>query len=55
MRAGLLDRAESMFVRLAQGSRYQVEALEQLCRIYEQEKDWQKAIDAGQKLEVLAG
>lgn len=55
LRAGLLDRAESMFTRLAQGSRYQVEALEQLCRIYEQEKEWQKAIDAGQKLEVLSG
>ncbi len=55
LRAGLLDRAENMFTRLAQGSRYQVEALEQLCRIYEQEKEWQKAIDAGQKLEVLSG
>ncbi len=53
--AGLLDRAENMFVRLADGSRFQVEALEQLCRIYEQEKEWQKAIDAGQKLEVLSG
>lgn len=55
LRAGLLDRAENMFTRLAQGSRYQVEALEQLCRIYEQEKEWQKAIEAGQKLEVLSG
>ncbi len=55
LKAGLLDRAESMFVRLAAGSRYQVEAFEQLCRIYEQEKEWQKAIDAGQKLEVLSG
>ena len=55
LKAGLLDRAESMFVRLAEGSRFQVEALEQLCRIYEQEKEWQKAIDAGQKLEVLSG
>ena len=54
-RAGLLDRAESMFARLAEGSRHQVEALEQLCRIYEQEKEWRKAIDAGQKLEVLSG
>lgn len=54
-RAGLLDRAESMFTTLAEGSRYQVEALEQLCRIYEQEKEWQKAIDAGQRLEVLSG
>ncbi len=55
LRAGLLDRAEKMFSRLAEGSRYQVEALEQLCRIYEQEHEWQKAIDAGQKLELLSG
>jgi lipopolysaccharide biosynthesis regulator YciM len=53
--AGLLDRAEKLFVRLAQGSRYQVQALENLCRIYEQEKEWEKAIDAGQKLETLGG
>jgi lipopolysaccharide assembly protein B len=55
LRAGLLDRAEKMFVRLAEGSRHQVEALEQLCRIYEQEREWQRAIDASQKLEVLSG
>ena len=53
--AGLLDRAEKLFVRLAQGSRYQVQALENLCRIYEQEKEWEKAIEAGQKLETLGG
>ena len=55
LRAGLLDRAENLFVRLSQGSRYQVEALEQLCRIYEQEKEWEMAIQSGQKLEVLSG
>ncbi len=55
LRAGLLDRAEKMFVRLAQGSRHQVEALERLCRIYEQEREWQKAIESGQKLEALSG
>jgi len=55
LKAGLLDRAEKMFSRLAQGSRYQVEALEQLCRIYEQEHEWKKAIDSGQKLETLSG
>jgi lipopolysaccharide biosynthesis regulator YciM len=53
--AGLLDRAEKMFGSLAEGSRYQVQALESLCRIYEQERDWEKAIDAGQRLEVLSG
>jgi lipopolysaccharide biosynthesis regulator YciM len=55
LRAGLLDRAENLFVRIAQGSRYQVEALEQLCRIYEQEKEWQRAIDSAEKLETLSG
>jgi len=49
------QRDEKMFVRLSQGSRYQVEALEQMCRIYEQEHEWQKAIDSGQKLELLSG
>jgi len=53
--AGLLDRAEKLFVRLAEGSRFQVQALEALCGIYEQERDWEKAIDAGQSLEVLGG
>jgi lipopolysaccharide biosynthesis regulator YciM len=54
-KAGLLDRAEKLFVRLSQGSLYQVDALENLTRIYEQEKDWDKAIDAGQRLEVIGG
>ena len=53
--AGLLDRAEKLFVRLAEGSRYQVQALESLCRIYEQEKEWERAINAGQRLEQLGG
>lgn len=55
LKAGLLDRAEKLFVRLSQGSRYQVQALENLCRIYEQEKEWQQAIEAGQQLELLGG
>ena len=53
--AGLLDRAEKLFERLSQGSRYQVQALENLCRIYEQEREWSKAIDAGKQLETLGG
>lgn len=55
LKAGLLDRAEKLFVRLSQGSRYQVESLENLTRIYEQEKEWQRAIEAGQQLETLGG
>jgi lipopolysaccharide biosynthesis regulator YciM len=53
--AGLLDRAEDLCVRLAAGSRYQVQALDNLVKIYEQEREWEKAIDAGQRLEVLSG
>lgn len=53
--AGLLDRAEDLFSKLAEGSRYQVQALEKLCGIYEQEKEWEKAIDAGHRLEILGG
>ncbi len=53
--AGLLDRAENLFVRLAEGSRYQVQALESLVRIYEQEREWEKAARAGQQLESLSG
>jgi lipopolysaccharide biosynthesis regulator YciM len=55
LHAGLLDRAEKLFARLAEGSRYQVQALESLCGIYEQEKEWEKAINAGQRLESLGG
>lgn len=55
LKAGLLDRAENLFIRLAQGSRHQVEALEHMCRIYEQEREWQKAIDTSQQLESLCG
>ncbi len=53
--AGLLDRAENLFARLADGSRYQVQALESLVRIYEQEREWEKAARAGQQLESLSG
>ncbi len=53
--AGLLDRAEKLFVRLSEGSRFQVQATEALRGIYEQERDWEKAIDAGKRLEVLGG
>jgi len=55
LHAGLLDRAENLFGRLSQGSRYQVQALESLCRIYEQEKEWQSAIESAEKLEILGG
>ncbi|MGI9333367.1 MAG: lipopolysaccharide assembly protein LapB, partial [Gammaproteobacteria bacterium] len=53
--AGLLDRAEDLFNELSPGKRYKVQALRQLIDIYEQEKDWQKAIEAATELERATG
>ena len=52
-RAGLLDRAESLFTKL-DGTPYEHTSLGHLISIYETEKDWQKAIAAIQRMEALA-
>ncbi|MBL8438146.1 MAG: lipopolysaccharide assembly protein LapB [Zoogloeaceae bacterium] len=49
LKAGLLDRAESVFDRL-RGTRLNDKALQYLLEIYQQEKDWVRAIDAAQAL-----
>ncbi len=51
MRAGLLDGAENLFQELVKKGEYLADSLRHLIDIYQQEKDWQKAIDAGFKLE----
>lgn len=51
--AGLFDRAEALFAQLAQGGTEQAGALRHLLRIYEQQRDWEQAIDAHQKLVAL--
>jgi len=53
--AGLLDRAENLLQELADDGTYRVQALRQLIDIYEQEKDWQKAIETAQQLESVTG
>jgi lipopolysaccharide assembly protein B len=53
--AGLLDRAENLLQELADSSAYRVQALRQLIDIYEQEKDWNKAIDSARLLEKTTG
>ena len=55
MSAGLLDRAEDLFNELAEAADYRVQALRQLIDIYEQEKDWPKAIASARKLEKATG
>ncbi len=52
-RAGLLDRAEDLFTKL-DGSAFEHQALGSLLQIYEQEKDWPKAISATRRMETLA-
>jgi lipopolysaccharide biosynthesis regulator YciM len=52
-RAGLLDRAEELFMRL-DGSPFELQSQSFLLQIYEQEKDWQKAITVTRRMEALA-
>ena len=54
LKAGLLDRAESVFDKLI-GTRRNEEALRSLLEIYQQEKEWQKAIDIASRLPPHAG
>jgi len=51
-KAGLLDRAEELFLKL-EGTPHAEEALEFLLEIYEQEKEWRKAISVAGKLETV--
>ncbi|MBI1423174.1 MAG: lipopolysaccharide assembly protein LapB [Gammaproteobacteria bacterium] len=55
MRAGLLDRAEALFSELIETGPHTVNALQQLIDIYQQEKDWEKAIDTARKLAIKTG
>ncbi|HTR58728.1 MAG TPA: lipopolysaccharide assembly protein LapB [Casimicrobiaceae bacterium] len=52
-RAGLLDRAEELFSKL-DGSPFELQSLGFLLQIFEQEKDWQKAITVTKRMEALA-
>ncbi len=51
MYAGLLDRAEAILVEIIQHNHeHKEEALQQLLKIYEQEREWLKAIDIAENL-----
>jgi lipopolysaccharide assembly protein B len=54
LKAGLLDRAEELFSRLA-GSAYEQQGLKFLLEIYEQEKDWMKAIETSRQMDAITG
>ena len=54
LKAGLLDRAEDVFTKLRDGP-HRGDALKFLLEIYQQEKDWDKAIGAAAELERESG
>ena len=54
LKAGLLDRAEETFGKL-RDSAYANNALGFLLEIYQQEKDWSKAIDTAREIEKHSG
>lgn len=55
LRAGLLDRAESLFSDLITSSPHTEVALNYLIDIYQQERDWDKAIETARRIEVKTG
>ena len=55
MKAGLFDRAETLFGELVESSPHSEQALEYLLDIYQQEKDWDNAIKIAQRIGVKTG
>lgn len=55
MRAGLLDRAETLFTDLVQMGVHAPKALQQLISIYQFERDWEQAITHALKFEQITG
>ncbi|MGD9951346.1 MAG: lipopolysaccharide assembly protein LapB [Burkholderiales bacterium] len=54
LKAGILDRAEELFARLDAGP-HALDARRHLLEIFEQEKDWPRAIDMARRLERDSG
>ncbi len=55
MRAGLLDRAETLFSDLVAMDAQVPSALKHLIGIYQHEKDWNKAIEHARRMEKISG
>jgi len=55
MRAGLFDRAESLFNELVENRLHRRRALEGLLEIYQQEKEWRKCMEVADRLQALTG
>ena len=55
LRAGLLDRAESLFQEVVDLNAHVEAALRNLLEIYQQEKEWARAIEVAERLEARTG
>ena len=55
LKAGLFDRAENLFLELAEIRVHSEQALKLLLHIYQQEKEWEKAISVTRKLVRVSG
>jgi lipopolysaccharide biosynthesis regulator YciM len=55
LKAGLLDRAENIFLKLSDTGKNQEEAYRYLTSVYEQEKEWNKAVDAAVRHQKSGG
>lgn len=53
--AGLLDRAENLYQELVDAGAHKVSALRHLADIYEQERDWDKAVQTAREQERVTG
>ena len=55
MKAGLFDRAETLFGELVDSNPHSEQALHYLLDIYQQEKDWNNAIKVAQRISLKTG
>jgi lipopolysaccharide biosynthesis regulator YciM len=55
LRAGLFDRAESLFGELVDMKLHRRRALEGLREIYQQEKDWRRCLEVAEQLQAVTG
>jgi lipopolysaccharide assembly protein B len=55
LKGGMLDRAENAFSRLLEERQHRFEALRSLLRVYQMEREWERAIECARQLENEAG
>jgi len=55
MKAGVYDRAESLFKELVEQQAFVSQALNHLSTIYQQERDWEAAIAVNRQIEQMVG